>query len=670
MAPRNDSLVADTDQVRQMIEQRLVEGRNYWRPLHARMDRWFGMYLMQDVIQQMKPVGHRRFVSNEPHTAIDLGVSILTRNDSFWRIALFEDGNQNADERRFIGTIERALQGLIYDIDEIFSMRLKQRFWKQAAQQALLRGWIWGKAHVTTEALKYFDTPIFADFYDPRMVYPHADQLGLAWVVIESQTTAGDLAAMYPDKFGEKVQGAAFDPFAPATKIEYWSNDRGERKGINAVLASIQPLDTSQVFVAGGDTQTMIGHSHFIIPPYFHGYSYKSLPIVGVPVNGLNLQTRPQLGGIIVDRMRQQAELIGSQSPYNWWYGPNTWVADTGRSILAAVEEHVPQYNELIATILQHLGVSAFGTWSFTSPRGELPRHKPGVESIIPLTPDERLDRIEVGPINADAMRLVDIIGDEKQNGMLANILRAQNVSGDPSGVLFQQMANAALNALEPFQDGMEEFGQRIGTSILAQLQEAAGVLKPFEVASPSSPSATKRQSYFVMEFDPKELAKRKRQLRARPVFKPALPDDLAIRINAARAALDPRRPILSLSTVLEHILQVEDPTDEIDRIWEDIATNDPIIVLEQISAALERLGEQDLAKRIQEKQFRAAFTEELAFRQTTGGAMPQPGQMENLPPEAGANSFATARTGESANAGMGQASASLNAGDGARGGI
>jgi hypothetical protein len=349
--------------------------------------------------------------------------------------------------------------------------------------------------------------------------------------------------------------------------------------------------------------------------------------------------------GLLLDGMNRNAEILGAQSPYNWWYGQNSYVSETGRSILASVEEHVPQYNELIATILQHLGLSAFGTWTFTSPTGELPRFKPGIEAQIPLTPEERLERVEIGPMNSDAYRLVDILGAEKQNGMLSNILRANDFSGN--GVLFQQMANAALNALEPYQDGMEEFGQRWGRSFLSQVQQAAPILKPFEVATPGSASSTKRQSYWIVEFDPKELAKQKRKLRPRPVFKPALPDDLAVRINAARLALDPRRPILSLTTVLEHILQVEDPTDEIDRIWEDIASNDPVIVLEQIGMALERLGETELAKRISEKEFRTAFAEEAAFRQQTGSAIPAPGQMPNMPPEAGGGEFNT-QTSES----------------------
>src|SRR3990167_5630147 len=480
------------DQIRQMITTRLNAGKTYWRPLHARQDYWSMMYYLQDVVQQMKPVGMRRFVSNEPHTTVDLAMSILTRNEAYWRIALFEKTSENLEERALIGKIERTLQGIIQDIDEMFSMRLRMRFWKQAAAQALLRGYIWGKVHITTDALKYRETPLIAEMYDPRLVYPHIDAYGLNYVLIETQTTIGDLVNMYPDSFGEREKDRGYDPNKPAYKVEYWSNDRGDKKGMCAVLASESVVDSSMMWdISSGGFASGGLSPKWVIEPYLHGYSPAALPVVGVPVNGLNLQVKPQLGELLTDRLAERQQIMGTPTSYSWWTDNNTHVAESGRSILAAVEEHVPQYNELVATIMQHLALSTYGTWVFKSPTGELPRFRPGIESQIPLTPEESIERIQIGAMNADAYKLVELLGDEKQNGMLANILRA-NTPFQGTGVLFQQMANAALNALEPYQDGMEEFGQRIGTSILAQLQAAAPILKSFEVQTRKSAGASK----------------------------------------------------------------------------------------------------------------------------------------------------------------------------------
>ncbi len=72
--------------MKQRISSLIRMGRDYWRPLHRRMDYWASMYLLFDEIQQSKPAGYRRFISNEPRTAVDSAVAIMTRNNAFWRI--------------------------------------------------------------------------------------------------------------------------------------------------------------------------------------------------------------------------------------------------------------------------------------------------------------------------------------------------------------------------------------------------------------------------------------------------------------------------------------------------------------------------------------------------------------------------------------------------------
>ncbi len=187
------------DDLKNMILRRLREGKDVWRPLHTRMDLWSNMYFLLDPIQQMKPIGiARRFVSNEPRTGPDAAISILTRNPIGWKIDLTNAEDENGEERRTIGRIERTLGGLFWDIDELFSMRLLPPMWKQIAWQATIRGMVWGKFHVTLEALKYRQSPVVAEIYDSRLVYPHLDEWGLNNVLIEKPTNLGSLVATYP----------------------------------------------------------------------------------------------------------------------------------------------------------------------------------------------------------------------------------------------------------------------------------------------------------------------------------------------------------------------------------------------------------------------------------------------------------------------------------------
>jgi len=618
--------------VMQTVSKRLQYARHYWKPLHMRQDYWMSMYTLLDTIQQSKPLGYRRFVSNEPKTSVEAAQAILTRNETKWRIDLTRDETETDEERLVVGKVERTLAGIIYDVDEMFSMRGEMPFWKRIAMQALLRGWIWAKVHVTTEALNYRESPLIADVYDSRTVYPLFDQYGLNCVIIQRLTTLGELVMLYPDRFGDFENKQDYNPWAPAVKVEYWSNARGNQPGITCTLATVGEASR------GGSYHLLeapLGAgTRWVIPPYLHGYPPQALPVVGVPCNGINIEAKPALTGVLEQRLTERADLMAMQLMS--WHGPGTGVADTGRSILSSVEEQMPQYNELIATIFQHFTIGTYGTWVFTTPMGEIPEWEGGIEAKIAMRPGESAKRYEPTPINQDAYRLVDILTNEREKGVLSSILSAVGPF-QGTGVLFQQITNSALNALEPFVSGIKQFGTRVGGSVLKQMQLAAGELEPFEVTSPT---------YFRIEFNPKTDLDAGRRYRAVPVMKPALPDDLTVRLTAARMALDPRRPMLSLVTVLETILMSEDPEGEADRIWEDMANMDPVIIVDQIADAMERLGEPEMAARMREQEYRMRLIEDIKFRQMTGNMPAQPGRAAGAPPEAGSPE-ATRRTGE-----------------------
>lgn len=626
----------DWDELKAALLSRQHHLKQYWRPLHQRQDYWMQMYQLLDVFQQSKPLGvARRFVSNEPRTAVDAALAILTRNPVSWRIPLIHSEDENMEERRVIGRIERTLEGLSYDLDELFSMRLQPTLWKQVAFQGLLRGMICGKFHITTDALTYRHSPLIAEIYDARLVYPHVDQWGLNQIIIERPTTLGDLMVSYPEVYADYVGRSTFDPTTSAVRIEFWSNDRGERKGMHAILGIVGLPTQAGSFVGVGNTEMLGRDARWLIPPFLHGYTPDELPVVVTPVNGAHVQHQPPLMAPLESVLQERANLWAMEAVS--WYGPTSQVANVGRSILSAVEEQVPQYNEIIATIFQHFTLNTWDTLVFKTSTGELPNFQRGIGAHIPLRPSDSVESLRPQPITPDAYRLVALLQEERQKGILSNVLQAV-VPNLSSGVLLQQITNAALSSLEPFGSGLQQFGIRMGTSILAQLQRAAPILSAFELQA-----MTPKKSFFRIEFDPKTDLDAKRHYRPVPVIKPALPDDLITRMTAARMALDPRRPIMSLISVLENILQIDDPMAEIDRISEDIAMTDPLIMMESVSQALERMNEPELAERMRDNAFRSAMVEDLRFRQMTGGQ-----QGFAIPtPEAGPLSLNTQRTGE-----------------------
>ena len=616
------------------ILRRHRELKVHWKPLTLRQNAWEAMYFLLDAVQQAKPLGvARRFVSNEPRTGVDAALSILTRNPTKWRIPLLGAEDENQESRRQTGRIERTLEGLVYTMDELFIDRINHdTLWRAATFQGLLRGMIWGKFHITTEALLYRRAPLVAEIYDAYQVFPHTDQWGLNHVIIEKDTNLGDLVTSYPGIYDDLLESSAYNPNTPAVKLEFWSNDRGERKGMMAVLGSVSTTSAAGMAIV----DTLSKDARWLVPPFLHGYAYDELPVVGVAVNGAHISHKAPLFSPLADRLQERADLqaMGAMA----WHGPNSQVAETGRSILSSVEETVPQYNEIVATLFQHLSMNTYDTLVFKTPTGELPEFERGIGASIALNPQESVESLRPQPMSTDAYRLLELLQDERQKGVLSNVLQAV-APNMASGVLLQQIEHAALGSLEPYQQGLRNFGTRMGTTLLAQMQKAAPILGAFELQS-GAPSKT----FFNIEFNPLTELDQGRHYRPVPVIKPALPDDLTVRMTAARMALDPRRPMLSLMTVMEDILNIDDPMAESDRIWEDLAQQDPVIMLEQMAMALEKHGEMEMAARIRQQEFAQKFVEEQKIQQITGGGQ-RPG-FDTPGPEAGPLSLSTQRTG------------------------
>lgn len=597
---------------------KLAFGKRYWQPLHDRMDYWLNMYLLLDVMQQSKPLGYRRFITNDPRVAIDKAQSVLTTNDAYWRIEM-PAGDCEPEERETIAKVERALSGLVDEIDQQFLERGDMPLWKQAAWFALMRGWIWAKCHVTQSAIDMgLESPLITELYDPRMVYPVLDAVGLSEFIAEKPTTLATLLNFYPELFQARQDLSKLDPNMPCIKIEYWSNDRVARKGESATLVCFD--------AAGSSAQNK---SQWLINPYEHGLKPAALPVFGVPVNGIPIKDKPAISMYMRAAMLEKQDFVGPVS----WHDPSGWVAESGRGLLSTVEDNIPQYNELIATALQHFGMNTFGTLAFNTLSGEVPEYRKGMNAEIPLKMGETVQRLNPMPINDDAWKLISILKDERQRGTLADIIQA--ASGfQGTGVLFQQIINAARHGLEPFANGLTNFGVQMGSHVLAQFQVAKNI-KPLSLIVRS------KRSYFRLEFDPaKDLQERK--YRPYPVFKPALPEDLMTKAQTAQLLLNPAAPIMSLVTVLDEVFMVEDPEGEVERMLVDMANREPAIVLERMAQAFEKEDHPEFAAQLRSKEFVAAMTNEMQAKQILTVAQ-QPAQ---APPGPMAQTGASSATG------------------------
>lgn len=603
-----------------LITQQYVQRARYWKPMHDRQDYWAAMFHLMDAVQQSKPIGYFKFISNDPHTAVSAAHSMLTRNDVFWDIDALLPG-MGRDERDLVSLVEGALGGIVDDFSSLFTSRGEGRFWSTVAWHALLRGWICGKFQVTEEAGRDDDVPLQGEFWDFRQSYPAFDGHGLHSCIVAKEISMAQLIDDYSEN--EEVQKRLqndglkeyeLDLTQTCYKLEWWDFRRLKMCGVLAVWPAMAGPGSFTLNWGGGATIPMNGV--WVQEPYEHGYDETNRPVVFTPVNGVPLKNKPQIPTMAAAAMTQRASMMGLAYPS--WYGPNGWVADIGRSLLASVEEHVPQYNEILASILHKYAVDAYGTWLLKTRSGQMIPFSHGAGDVNALRLEEQVERAEVAPANPDAYRLVNLISEEKQRGTLSNILQASTGMGSASGYMFGQIRNIALNNLSPYENGMADFGTAFAKSMQGQLRDVSPPV--LELVHRS------RGNTFVrIEFDPAIL--KERIYKAVPRFEPAVPDDLPLKAQTARLLLDPRRPVMSVLDVLERVFHHPDSAGVEKRIWRDVANTDPIIVLMQVAQALREDGQEELAERIEKQEFQMKFAEEMKWRQFMA-ASGMPGQL------------------------------------------
>jgi hypothetical protein len=576
---------------RNELIKEIQKRERYFRPLHRRMDYWMNMYLLYDAWQDNKPLGERRFISNEPQSIVDTSHRVISRFPIQWWVAIDQYEKTSEDQERLYGDVERALYGFMEDIDEDLVERGDMVARKHAAYQGLYRGKVAVKTHITDQAGR--DSNLVYAAYDSRFMLETYDSMGLSSIIALTPMMSDELEAEYPDKLKSVA------PDVQCTKIEVWDKEK------TGVAYSIGPSRTA---ITG-----------WCIDPVEHGFFGRNgirdkgrlnkLPFVIRYVNGLPIKEKP----IGAQSLRSQEAypsqwraMIGTESFE--WRTTRRAIAERGRSILSSIEKHVPQFNEAVSSLWQHFSLDMFGTYFVNTRGGLVPEEMQkalGSGGAVGLERGDSVQRFAPTPVNQSGLQFLSILSEEKQKGTIAAVLQA--LGEFRSGFLQARMEQVALNALEPFIHGQNLWASGVGQLIIDQV--ANGQLKnPVQLRYTKEIGAGVRE-FYRMEFDPAML-----KGVPRPVVKgeiePALPIDMMERAQIANLLVNNRRPLISRSTAQERILRIPDPQRENDRIWEDVAETDPVVIMEQIASALERKGDIETAKIFRDRQMMALVME------------------------------------------------------------
>lgn len=189
--------------------------------------------------------------------------------------------------------------------------------------------------------------------------------------------------------------------------------------------------------------------------------------------------------------------------------------------------------------------------------------------------------RIEPAPIPVD-IRVVDSeLESMRQRGSFPALLFG-GLNIDLSGFAIQQLLNAAFHRLGPHKLALERLTARIDRIWLEGFRESGTEI---------TISGKDRHQYFREDFTKDDVPE---SFDCMVDLRLSLPSDLLSRLSAGRTAIQ-QGPLLDRDTVLDEILQVDDPALVKRRIDTDTTENHPLIMQLKFMKGLLEYG-QDLA--------------------------------------------------------------------------
>jgi hypothetical protein len=584
----------------------------FWTPRDRRMDFHYLTYKLFDAHQQAKPPGRQRFTTNEPANLIDKGANAIAKNQFRFKCPI--DNLNDPYERETVARYEDLAYGIVDEIDESLVNRGASGNLREImSKQALLRGWIAG-----CEILQPDDERgmVYFDDWDPRFTYPDWDRWGLRSVLYYTEDHLGNVIGDHPwldDEFTADddmnqlvIKYVWYDRTYYGCLAELPHRDKNNRARRQKTMWISRDPDTE------------------VTGPYEHGLP--DIPAYMIPVNGLNFRYSPTVPSDPFQSLQFNQDFRMAPSDYDRYrYGPNNWVADRGRSIFANVENEFRQFNELVATIWQVVSNEAYGTWTFKSRDGKAVDLEIGNNAVNFLRLDEALDKINPHVAPPNITDLLSISSANLEKGTFSFKMFGSDFQG--SGFLFNQAQEAMSSALYPFKAGVERAGERVAR--IGTRQFRLGNFRDINMTGQKPGS----RRIFSMKMSSDDFDK---DYKITAELQLAVPEDLLARVQIAKLLADPRKPLASLQTIFDKVLGWDDPDGEKEKIFEDVADTDPIIVLERTARALERRGLPELAASIREKEFTMAAVQAMQKAQMEGNLQQVLGQGGGGAPGAG----------------------------------
>jgi hypothetical protein len=270
--------------------------------------------------------------------------------------------------------------------------------------------------------------------------------------------------------------------------------------------------------------------------------------------------------------------------------------------------------------------------------------------AVIPLANDEDIRPIIQETMPRDAGALLQLLEGESQRGGLPATTYGE-LGFRLSGFAINQLQGSIITVVSPFIQAIGQRGYKLISDALMN-QFASGGFEPIEVMG-----RTSRDEVFGYPVKQRiKASDLKADWRPEIDLVPTLPKDDAQRYQLANIARMGEPPLLSMDTIRDEILNIQDPDLEREKIEEEWGAVIPLIRLQNTFQSCIARGRLDKAALVMAEikkimaQMEAQLPKSTPARQTTGlesASMESPGaglpaegeqafSPEVLPPEAG----------------------------------
>ena len=522
----------------------------FWSRRDEKITKYRDLVRQLDVKQRAKTGRYHRFEGNESGTFFSTMVQLLSKFAVKLSIPLT---TETKEERETAGSVERLVQSALRDVDFRRAQRMDSgKLQTSIAQYECSDGWIC--MEVVKHAASKKKPLVDIRAYDTLDVHPHWGPDGLASVVVETRRTPLQVGLEYPDldmkqKFIFTGNGSAKGHY------NRWS-DRDDTP-----VYSTYWMDDDKVMYA------VMCNSQWAVEPVELKWCDR-IPLAILPINGLPFRTTRR-----GTTSTEESQVLRDADA-------DDWTLHVGRGIFFMNEHLYAEFNELWATILDTIDQEGRSTYSKMTEEGdddELTIGR-GADAVNPLKVGEKIERIPPPQISSGVGEMLSAMSGMLQRGGVSWQLMGQ-AQGNMTGFAIAQLLSAALYIATPYKEGME----------MAYVQLADLITQAYASLSGKTKIRAYKNNTFVEEdFDPIILKGKKFFFEAE--LRPGLPDHIAERINLARSAK--ADGLLDDLTILDEILQVDDPELVLARKDEQEVMNLPRVKLRRMAAIMIEQGD------------------------------------------------------------------------------